>query len=178
MDLRLPQLMTLTHRLPNLPCTLKHHHPSTPSNLLHITPSNLLRLTPSNLLHLTPSNLQLTNLTRSSQCPTNKSSPTMATLPTSRPATEHIRATLPRLLAMDHHRVTHRRLPAMEHHPATLHSLPAMEHHPATLHRLIAMVLPLPTLPSLLATPLQHQATATIHGVAVTTQPSRPMDPI
>merc|ERR1712096_532961 len=107
--------------------------------------------TPSNLLHLTPSNLQLTNLTRSSQCPTNKSSPTMATLPTSRPATEHIPATLPPLLAMDHHRVTHRRLPAMEHHPATLHSL--------------------------LATPLHHQATATIHGVAVTTQPSLPMDP-
>merc|ERR1719427_1788003 len=63
-----------------------------------------------------------------------------------------------------HHRVTHRRLPAMEHLPVIL-------------NRLIAMVLPLPTLPSLLATPLQHQATATIHGVAVSTQPSRPMDP-
>merc|ERR1719291_1275211 len=59
----------------------------------------------------------------------------MATLPTSRPATEHIPATLPRL-------------PAMEHHPATLHSLPAMQHLPVILNRLLAMVPPLPTLPS------------------------------
>merc|ERR1712202_13579 len=89
----------------------------------------------------------------------------MATrLPTSRPAMEHILATLHRLLAMEHHRATH-------------HSLPAMEHLPVILNRLLAMVLPLPTLPSLLATPLHHQATATIHGVAVTTQPSLPMDP-
>merc|ERR1719407_117517 len=73
-------------------------------------------------------------------------------------------ATLPCLLAMDHHRVTQRRLPAMEHLPVIL-------------NRLLAMLLPLPTLPSLLATPLPHQATATIHGVAVTTQHSRPMVP-